>query len=157
MKESLRASPDRISGSITPPASIAVTQLTTPAGTPASVRMSISASIDSGVWWAGLTTLVQPAAIAGPILRVPIAIGKFHGVISRHGPTGWRATRKRRASGRRGLVAAVDPDRLPGEVAEELCGVSDFAAGLGQRLTHLQCHQQRQIVDPLVQQARTRR
>jgi hypothetical protein len=23
-------------------------------------------------------------------LRVPIAIGKFHGVISRLGPTGWR-------------------------------------------------------------------
>ncbi len=33
-------------------------------------------------------TIVQPAAIAGPILRVPIAIGKFHGVIMRHGPTG---------------------------------------------------------------------
>ena len=47
-----------------------------------------STSIDSGVCWAGLTTIVQPAAIAGPILRVPIASGKFHGVISRHGPTG---------------------------------------------------------------------
>jgi hypothetical protein len=23
-------------------------------------------------------------------LRAPIAAGKFHGVISRHGPTGWR-------------------------------------------------------------------
>ena len=56
------------------------------------------------------------------------------------------------ASGRRGLVTAVDPFRLAREVAEELCGVSDFAAGLGQRLTHLQCHQQRQIVDPLVHQ-----
>ena len=95
VKDNLRASPDRISGSITPPASVAVTQLTTPAGTPASVRMSISASIDSGVWAAGLITLVQPAAIAGPSLRVPIAIGKFQGVISRHGPTGCRATRKR--------------------------------------------------------------
>ena len=37
---------------------------------------------------AGLSTIVQPAAIAGPILRVPIASGKFHGVMSRHGPTG---------------------------------------------------------------------
>ena len=37
---------------------------------------------------AGLTTIVQPAATAGPILRVPIAVGKFHGVMSRHGPTG---------------------------------------------------------------------
>ena len=42
----------------------------------------------SGVWLAGLTTIVQPAAMAGPILRVPIASGKFHGVIIRHGPTG---------------------------------------------------------------------
>ena len=32
--------------------------------------------------------MVQPAAMAGPILRVPIASGKFQGVISRHGPTG---------------------------------------------------------------------
>ena len=40
-------------------------------------------------------TIVQPAAIAGPILRVPMASGKFHGVISRHGPIGWRITRTR--------------------------------------------------------------
>ena len=26
--------------------------------------------------------------MAGPILRVPMASGKFHGVIIRHGPTG---------------------------------------------------------------------
>ena len=152
MKDSLRASPDRISGSITPPASIAVTQLTTPAGTPASVRMSISASIDNGVWWAGLTTLVQPAAIAGPILRVPIAIGKFHGVIKQARADGLAGDQEAGASGRRGLVTAVDPFRLAREVAEKLCGVSDFAAGLGQRLAHLQCHQQRQVVDPLVHQ-----
>jgi len=37
-----------------------------------------------------LTTIVQPAAIAGPIFLVPIANGKFHGVINKHGPTGWR-------------------------------------------------------------------
>ena len=36
----------------------------------------------SGVSCAGLTIIVQPAAIAGPILRVPIASGKFHGVIA---------------------------------------------------------------------------
>ena len=45
-------------------------------------------SIDSGVSLAGLTTIVQPAATAGPILRVPIASGKFHGVMKTHGPTG---------------------------------------------------------------------
>ena len=54
----------------------------TPSGRPASARIDASASIDSGVCCAGLITIVQPAAIAGPILRVPIAIGKFHGVIA---------------------------------------------------------------------------
>ena len=57
----------------------------------------MSASIDSGVCAAGFTTIVHPAATAGPILRVPMAIGKFHGVMSRHGPTGWRITRNRAA------------------------------------------------------------
>ena len=42
-----------------------------------------------------MTTIVQPAAMAGPILRVPIASGKFHGVIISVGPTGWRMVRKR--------------------------------------------------------------
>ena len=32
--------------------------------------------------------MVQPAATAGATLRVAMASGKFHGVISRHGPTG---------------------------------------------------------------------
>ena len=72
-----------------------VTTLTTPSGSPASGRMSTRASIDSGVWCAGLMTLVHPAAMAGPILRVPMAIGKFHGVMSRHGPTGCLVTRNR--------------------------------------------------------------
>ena len=62
--------------------------LSTPPGSPASSRIWASASIDSGVCLAGLTTIVQPAAIAGPILRVPIASGKFHGVMNTHGPTG---------------------------------------------------------------------
>jgi hypothetical protein len=38
---------------------------------------------------------VQPAAMAGAILRAPMAMGKFHGVISRQGPTGCRSTRRR--------------------------------------------------------------
>ncbi len=49
----------------------------------------------SGVSDAGLTIMVQPAASAGPILRVPIASGKFHGVIAKHGPTGCFDTRMR--------------------------------------------------------------
>jgi hypothetical protein len=42
-----------------------------------------------GVCLAGLTTHVHHAASAGPILRVPIASGKFHGVMNRQGPMGW--------------------------------------------------------------------
>ena len=62
--------------------------LTTPSGSPASWRIFAIASIESGVCLAGLTTQVQPAAIAGPTLRVPIASGKFQGVMKMHGPTG---------------------------------------------------------------------
>ena len=51
------------------------------------------ASAVSGVSLAGLRTTVQPAASAGPILRVAIAAGKFHGVTSTQMPTGWCSTR----------------------------------------------------------------
>ena len=72
-----------------------VTTLRTPSGNPASAITPASASIVSGVSSAGLTTMVQPAATAGPILRVPMAIGKFHGVRNRHGPTGLRTVSSR--------------------------------------------------------------
>jgi hypothetical protein len=49
----------------------------------------------SGVCDAGLTTIVQPAATAGPILRVPMASGKFQGVIISTGPTGCRMVSSR--------------------------------------------------------------
>ena len=74
--------PDRRAGST----------LTTPAGTPASSRIRAIASAVSGVSLAGLRTTVQPAASAGPILRVAIAAGKFHGVTSTQMPTGWCST-----------------------------------------------------------------
>src|SRR5205085_4474727 len=69
--------------------------LTTPAGTPASSRIGISASMVSGVSEAGLSTTGQPAASAGPILRVAMAAGKFHGVTSTDTPTGCLVTRIR--------------------------------------------------------------
>ena len=69
--------------------------LHTPGGRPASSRICAIASMHSGVCFAGLTTLVQPAAIAGPTLRVPIASGKFHGVMKRHGPSGCSIVRTR--------------------------------------------------------------
>jgi len=88
---------------ISPPMALAepVTTLNTPAGMPARAASSASASAENGVWLAGLTTIVQPAASAAPALRVIIADGKFHGVIAAQTPTGSRVTRMRR-SGRFG-------------------------------------------------------
>src|SRR5438105_14428796 len=57
-----------------------VTHEKTPAGTPARSANSHNASAENGVAVAGFITIVQPAASAGPALRVIIAAGKFHGV-----------------------------------------------------------------------------
>ncbi len=84
------------------------TTLRTPAGSPASSITAASASIVSGVSSAGFTTIVQPAATAGPILRVPIASGKFHGVMNRHGPDRLADREQPRAAGGRLHPAAVD-------------------------------------------------
>ena len=65
-----------------------VITFTTPSGNPASANRSANANVVNGVNAAGLITTVHPAANAGPILRVPIANGKFHGVIAYTGPTG---------------------------------------------------------------------
>jgi hypothetical protein len=45
-----------------------------------------------------LTSIVHPAASAGAALRAIIAIGKFHGVIAAHTPTGARSVSSRRPS-----------------------------------------------------------
>ena len=75
-------------GSETAPECEVVITLTTPSGTPASVSSAARARVVSGVCAAGLMTTVHPAARAGPILRVPMASGKFHGVMAKTGPTG---------------------------------------------------------------------
>ena len=49
----------------------------------------------SGVSEAGFRITVQPAASAGPILRVAIAAGKFHGVTRIETPTGCCKTKMR--------------------------------------------------------------
>ena len=67
------------------------TTLMTPVGRPraasTSRTTSANSSVVSGVYPAGLTTTVHPAARAGATLRVAIASGKFHGVMSSAGPT----------------------------------------------------------------------
>jgi hypothetical protein len=82
---------------MTDPEEELVMTLKAPPGSPDSSRICASASILRGVCWAGLITIVQPAPIAGPILRVPMAIGKFHGVMSMQGPTGCFMVSKRPA------------------------------------------------------------
>ena len=67
--------------------------LRTPAGKPARSKISAIASAVSGVSPAGFKIMVQPAAIAGPILRVAIPAGKFQGVIRSDTPIGWWVTR----------------------------------------------------------------
>ena len=71
------------------------TTLTTPAGMPASTHSSPMAIALSGVLLAGFTIIVQPAARAGPSLRVIMADGRFHGVMAALTPMGWRSTRMR--------------------------------------------------------------
>ena len=72
-----------------------VTTLNTPFGIPARSASSASASAEKGVWLAGLSTMVQPAANAGPALRVIIAAGKFHGVMAAVTPIGCLMTMMR--------------------------------------------------------------
>ena len=65
-----------------------VTMLNTPFGMPARSARTPIAVADSGVSAAGRPTKAQPAASAGPALRVIIAFGKFHGVIDAATPIG---------------------------------------------------------------------
>src|SRR5690349_8449466 len=67
-----------------------VTMLTTPLGTPASVRTLTKLSADSGVLDEGLKTIVLPQTSAGIIFHDGIAIGKFHGVMIEQTPSGCR-------------------------------------------------------------------
>ena len=95
---------------------------------------------------------MQPAATAGPILRVPIAAGKFQ-----QGDEVARADRLAHHQHPRGAVTghlevAVDPQRLAREPAEELGGIGDLRLRLGNGLAHLEGHQQREPVGALAQQ-----
>ena len=60
----------------------------TPRGSPAFSASTQSASAENGACDAGLSTTVQPAASAAPILRATIDEGNIHDVIAAHTPTG---------------------------------------------------------------------
>ncbi len=118
--------------------------LTTPAGTPASSRIGISASMVSGVSEAGFSTTGQPAASAGPILRVAIAAGKFHGVTSTAMPAGLCCTKMRAPDDGADRHLAEIAHAFFGVPAEELGGVGDLAARVRQRLAVLERDQLRE-------------
>src|SRR5260370_6700602 len=65
-----------------------VMMLQTPGGKPARSASTASAIAENGVWLAGRSTPVHPAAQAGPALRVIVAGGKFHGVTAAQTPAG---------------------------------------------------------------------
>src|SRR5690606_38764210 len=62
------------------------------AGTPASTSTSPRTRAASGVSDAGLSTTGLPQASAGASFQAAIIIGKFHGTIRPHTPTGTRVT-----------------------------------------------------------------
>jgi hypothetical protein len=86
------------------------TTLSTPGGIPASSARAAKARAVNGVSLAGLQTIVQPAARAGAILRVSMAIGKFHGVIAAQTPIGSRSTSRLRPGM---LGGRISPKMLP--------------------------------------------
>ena len=96
VKESLRTMGLAVISPPTSPEGPVIT-LKTPGGMPARSPSSQSASAENGVAVAGLATTVQPAASAGPALRVIMAFGKFHGVIMPTTPTGSLVTTIRRS------------------------------------------------------------
>ena len=77
----------------------------TPFGIPARADNSVIASADKGVALAGLQTTVQPAARAGAIFRVNIALGKFQGVIQATTPTGCLITTMRLSLAGGGIIS----------------------------------------------------
>ena len=110
---------------------------------------SASASAESGVALAGFSTIVQPAASAGPALRGIIAIGKFHGVIAAQTPIGCLSTNRRRSGDVLRDRLAVDALGLLGEPLDERGAVEDLAARLGERLALLRGQDRCEVVGGL--------
>jgi hypothetical protein len=91
----------------------------------------------SGVSAAGFSTMVQPAAIAGAILRVAMASGKFQGVMKREGPTGRFRTMMRFLPS--GAVPYLPVTRTASSENQrkKLSPVGYFSLGFRYWLTHL--------------------
>ncbi len=70
----------------------AATMFTTPAGQPASTRISAKTLASRGVSGAGFNTMVEPDAMHGATFRAVMNSGTFHGMMPAHTPTGSRRT-----------------------------------------------------------------
>ena len=81
-----------------------LTRLNTPAGTPASCRISANTMPDNGAISLGLSTIVHPAPSAGATLQAIWLMGQFQGVMRPQTPTGSRASRMRPAILDEGIV-----------------------------------------------------
>src|SRR5262245_45252447 len=119
--------------------------LTAPAGTPASCRIGISASMVSGVSEAGLSTTVQPAASAGPILRAATIRGRHMPLSHQQRDTG-RSVLHNHTRARRRPVVELPEIAHPflGIPAEECGRVGHLAARVRQRLAVLDRDELRQ-------------
>ena len=104
VKVSLRTSGLEVSSSPMGPEA-PVTTLKTPGGRPARSPSSARARAEKGVALAGFSTTVQPAARAGPALRVIMADGKFQGVMAATTPIGSFRTRMRLSGAWAGMVS----------------------------------------------------
>ena len=115
-----------------------------------SIRSSSSkiAIDDAGVSLAGLSTNVQPVAIAAPILRSGRSTGSFHGVMSPHTPTGSFRTKFRRWPGPSRHLAADHP-RGGGVELDPVDGGLDLALPhVADRLAHLDARRAARAVRP---------
>ena len=95
VKESLRSLSSLMIGPVTKPGLVVWTTLITPFGRPMSSKTFTNNIEVKGVRAAGFRIMVQPAAMAGAILRVAMASGKFQGVIKSDGPIGFFRTMMR--------------------------------------------------------------
>jgi hypothetical protein len=140
VNESLRTEGFEVS-SAPIPWGIPVTTEKTPFGMPARSASTASAKAENGFSSDGFATIGQPAASAGPALRVIIAFGKFHGVY-RGGNTDGLLQNEDAAvcRGRRdgiAIEAALDEARA----------VPDLPGRFREGLALLHCHDQREVVD----------
>ena len=130
------------------------TPFATPRGRPRSGRAARrSPSTTPGASLAGLSTNVQPAAIAAPILRSGRSTGSFHGVIRRAHPDRLLEDEVEQVARRRGRDLAADH---PGGARVEQDAVDrrrDLAlADVADRLAHLDRDEARERLGLLAQQ-----